>query len=72
MRLTIELDEKLARLIKERAESKGKRVENFVLEMLEEQLKENRKKEAVERFKGMPAFRLGGRKITRDFIYENR
>ena len=70
MKLVLELDDELARKLEERARSEGKRPEALVLEALERQFGRS-KKEVLERFKKLPTFDLGGREITREFIYED-
>ena len=72
MKLVLELDERLAKWLEEKSKREGKQVESIVLEALEKQLEQSKKEEALERFKRLPAYNLGGREITREYIYEDR
>ncbi len=72
MKLVLELDEKLAKWLEEKSKKEGKQVESIVIEALKRQLEQSRKKEALKRFKNLPAYDLGGREITREYIYEDR
>ena len=72
MKLTIELDEKLAKWLEEKSKREGKQVDALILETLEKQLKEESRLKAIEAFRKHPGWNLGFHKVDREWLYEDR
>ena len=72
MKLTIKLDDELARWLEEKAKREGKQVGTLVLEALEKQLKEESRLKAIEALRKHPGWNLGFQKVDREWLYEDR
>ena len=72
MKLTIELDEKLAKWLEEKARQEGKELHELVVEALEKHLEDRDRLEAIERLKSFEGWELNTKVVDREYIYADR
>ncbi len=72
MKLVIELDEKLAKWLEEKARQEGKELHKLVVEALKKHLEDRDRLEAIERLKSFEGWELNTKVVDREYIYADR